>query len=199
VVLLALGESIVAIGSGVARLPLGASVLVGSGFGIGIGIALWWAYFHHLAAKVEHAVGRRSGVERTGMATEVYTYLHMLLIAGIVIAALGVETTMRHVTGFAAPGLFPAFALASGVALYLAGTGFVWLRVSGEWSLPRFVAAALLLVLIPVLAIVPALVALGLVLLVTVALPVLEALLGQRAKLGGKKSAAPASSASSSA
>jgi len=198
VVLLALGESIVAIGSGVARVPLGASVLVGSGFGIGIGIALWWAYFHRLASNAEHAVGRRSGVERTGMATEVYTYLHMALITGIVIAALGVETTMRHVTGFAAPGLFPAFALASGVALYLAGTGFVWLRVSGEWSLPRFSAGVLLLVLIPVLAVIPALVALGVVLLIAVALPVVEALLGQRAKLGGTRSSAPSAPASSS-
>jgi len=199
VVLLALGESIVAIGSGVARLPLGGSVLVGSGFGIGIGIALWWLYFHHLAPKVEHAVARRSGVERTGLATEVFTYLHMSLIAGIVIAALGVETTMRHVSGFAAPGLFPAFALASGVALYLAGTGFVWLRVSGEWSLPRFAAGALLLVLIPVLAIAPALIDLGVVLLIVVALAVAEGLLGQRAKLRGKKAAATSASAASPA
>jgi len=198
VVLLALGESIVAIGSGVARLPLGGSVLVGSGFGIGIGIALWWLYFHHLAPKTEHAVARRSGVERTGLATEVFTYLHMSLIAGIVIAALGVETTMRHVSGFAAPGLFPAFALASGVSLFLAGTGFVWLRVSGEWSLPRFAAAALLLVLIPVLTIAPALIDLGLVLLVVVALAVAEGLLGQRAKLGGKKSASSSTASSGS-
>jgi low temperature requirement protein LtrA len=192
VVLLALGESIIAIGSGVARLPLGASVLVGSGFGIGIGIALWWLYFHHLSPKTEHAIARRSGVERAGLATEVYTYLHMSLIAGIVIAALGVETTMRHVSEVTAPGLFPAVALASGVALYLAGTGFVWLRVSGEWSLPRFTAGALLLALIPALAIAPAVVDLGVVLLIVVALAVAEGLLGQRAKLRGKAATASA-------
>ena len=200
VVLLALGESVVAIGSGVARLPLGASVLVGSGFGIGIGLVLWWVYFHQLSAHVEHAVGRRSGVERTQLSTEVYTYLHMSLIAGIVIAALGIETTMRHVSGFAAAGLFPAIALASGVALYLAGTGFIWLRVSKQWSLPRFGTGVLLLALIPVLAIIPALVALGVVLLIVIALAVAEALLGQRAKLGGTKQAsagsAPATSTS---
>src|SRR6185369_10429112 len=103
------------------------------------------------------------GVERTQLSTEVYTYLHMSLIAGIVIAALGVETTMRHVSGFAAAGLFAAIALASGVALYLAGTGFIWLRVSKQWSLPRFGTGVLLLALIPVLAIIPALVALGVV------------------------------------
>jgi low temperature requirement protein LtrA len=187
VVLLALGESVIAIGTGVARLPLGASVLVGSGFGIGIGIALWWMYFHQLAAKTEQSVGQRSGVERTGIATDVYTYLHMSLIAGIVIAALGIETTMSHVAGFASPGLFSAFALASGVALYLAGTGFVWLRVSGEWSLPRFAAAVLLLALIPVLAVTQALVSLGAVLLIVVGLAAAEGLLGQRVKLRSKR------------
>lgn len=196
VVLLALGESVIAIGSGVAKLPLGASVLLGSGFGIGIGIALWWAYFHHLSPKIEQAVGRRSGVERTGIATEVYTYLHFPLIAGIVIAALGVETALGHVTGFAAPGLFSAFALGVGVALYLAGTGFLWLRVSGEWSLPRFAAAVLLLALIPVLSLVPAVVSLGVVFLIVVGLAVAEALLGQRAKVGGTNPASAASSAS---
>jgi len=190
VVLLALGESIIAIGSGVARLPLDGSVLIGSGFGIGIGIGLWWLYFHHLASKAEHAIARRSGVQRTGLATEVYTYLHMSLIAGIVIAALGVETTMGHVSEPAALGLFPAFALASGVALYLAGTGFVWVRVSGEWSLPRFAAATLLLALIPLLAIAPALIGLGVVLVVVVALSIAEGMLGQRAKLRATKAAA---------
>ena len=192
VVMLALGESVVAIGTGVAQLPLDGAVLLGSGFGIGIGIGLWWAYFHHLSPRTEDAVARRSGVERTGIATETYTYLHFPLIAGIVIAALGIETTVGHVADSVAPGLFSAFALGGGVALYLAGTGFIWLRVSGEWSIPRFAAAALLLLLIPVLAIVPALVALGLVFLIVAALAVSEGLLGERAKLR----AGPASTAS---
>ena len=198
VVLLALGESVIAIGSGVAQLPLSGSVLLGSGFGIGIGIALWWAYFHHLSPKTEQAVTRRSGVERANIATQVYTYLHFPLIAGIVIAALGIETAFGHIAGFAAPGLFSAFALGGGVALYLAGTGFLWLRVSGEWSLPRFAAAVLLLALIPVLAIVPAVVALGVVFLIVVVLAVSEGLLGQRAKLPSKRSAASSASSTPS-
>jgi low temperature requirement protein LtrA len=196
VVLLALGESVIAIGSGVAQLPLGASVLLGAGFGIGIGIGLWWAYFHHLSSKMEQAVGRRSGVERANISIQVYTYLHFPLIAGIVIAALGVETSLGHVRGFAAPGLFSAFALGGGVALYLAVTGFLWLRVSGEWSLPRFAAAVLLLALIPVLTVVPALVALGGVLLIVIAVAVTEGVLGQRVKLRAKRPLAASTSAS---
>ena len=198
VVLLALGESVIAIGSGVAQLPLSGSVLLGAGFGIGIGIALWWAYFHHLSPKTEQAVSRRSGVDRAGIATQVYTYLHFPLIAGIVIAALGIETALGHVAGFGAPGLFSAFALGGGVALYLAGTGFLWLRVSGEWSLPRFAAAVLLLALIPVLAVVPALVALGLVFLIVLAVAVTEGALGQRVKLHSKRPAAAAAASTAS-
>ena len=199
VVLLALGESVIAIGSGVARLPLSGSVLLGAGFGIAIGIGLWWAYFHHLSSKTEQAVSRRSGVERANIATQVYTYLHFPLIAGIVIAALGIETALGHVAGFGTPGLFSTLALDGGVALYLAGTGFLWLRVSGEWSLPRFAAAVLLLALIPVLAVAPALVALGVVFLVVLAVAVTEGVLGQRVKLHAKRPPAASSSAASTA
>ena len=183
VVMLALGESIVAIGTGVAQLPLGGKVLLGSGLGIGIGFALWWAYFHHAAPRVEAAVARRDGVQRTGIATDVYTFLHFPVIAGIVITALGIETSVGHVADSVPSGLFSAWALAGGTALYLAATGFIWLRVSGEWSLPRFAAGAVLLLSIPLLAVVPALVALGIVIVLVVAPAVAEGLLGQRAKI----------------
>jgi low temperature requirement protein LtrA len=186
VVLLALGESVVAIGSGVAQQPLGARILLGSGLSIGIAFALWWAYFHHAAPRVEAAVARREGVKRTGIATDVYTYLHFPVIAGIVLTALGIETAVGHVADAATPGWFSAVALGGGTALYLAATGFVWLRVSGEWSLPRFAAGVLLLISIPLLAVVPALLALGIVLVLVVAPAVAEGLLGQRVKLPAK-------------
>lgn len=183
VVLLALGESVIAIGTGVARLEVDGAVLIGSGLGIGIGFALWWAYFHHAGPNTEHAVARRLGVPRTAIATDVYTYLHFPLIAGIVIAALGIETTVGHVADAIPPGLYSAAALGGGAALYIAGTGFIWRRVSGEWALLRFAAATLLLLVIPVLALVPALVSLALVFVIVVALAVAEELLGQRAKI----------------
>ena len=120
---------------------------------------------------------------RTGISTDVYTYLHFPLIAGIVIAALGIETTVAHVADGAPPSLFSACALAGGVALYLAGTGIIWLRVSGEWSLLRFGAATLLVGAIPLLVLVPALVGLAAVFVVVLALAAGEQLLGQPAKI----------------
>ena len=196
VVLLALGESVVAIGSGVARLPLSGMVLVGSGLGLGIGLGLWWAYFHHAAPRIEAAVARENGVKRSELATQVYTYLHFPLIAGIVIVAVGIETSVGHVADAVPPGLFSAVALGGGAALYLATTGFTWVRVSGEWALLRFVAATLLVIAIPLLAVVPAVVALAIVFVIVVGLAVAEGILGQRAKVPSKKAVAPASTSS---
>ena len=59
VIMLALGESVVAIGTGVARLSLDGMVVIGAGLGIGIGFGLWWAYFDHAGPSTELAVSRR--------------------------------------------------------------------------------------------------------------------------------------------
>jgi low temperature requirement protein LtrA len=183
VVLLALGESVVAIGVGAASLHLDATVIVASVLAIGIGLGLWWNYFHHLSTKTEHAVSGAVGVDRAKIATDTYTYLHFLLIAGIVIVALGIETTMHEVAGWHAIGWFAACGLGGGVALYLAGTGFVWRRVSGEWALVRFAGATLAVLLIPALALAPAVVALALEFVLIVVVAVAEQVLGRRGKL----------------
>lgn len=182
VVILALGESVVAIGVGAADLPIDATVIVAAVLAIGIGIGLWWNYFHHLSTKIERLVGRKVGVDRARLATDVYTYLHLAVIVGIVIAALGIETTMHEAPGWHAIGWFPACGLGGGVALYLASTAFLWRRASGEWALIRFAGATLALVLVPALAFVPAVVALGVEFLVIVAVAGVEQVLGQRGK-----------------
>jgi low temperature requirement protein LtrA len=183
VVILALGESVVAIGVGAADLPIDATVIVAAVLAIGIGIGLWWNYFHHLSTKIERLVGRRVGVDRARLATDVYTYLHLAVITGIVIAALGIETTMHAAPGWRAVGWFPACGLGGGVALYLASTAFLWRRASGEWALIRFAGATLALVLVPALAFLPAVVALAVEFVVIVAVAAVEQVLGQRGKL----------------
>jgi low temperature requirement protein LtrA len=183
VVILALGESIVAIGVGAADLPVDATVITAAVLAVGIGIGLWWNYFHHLSTKVEGVVARRIGVERARLATDVYTYLHLAVIAGIVIAALGIETTMHDAPTWQPIGWFAACALGGGVGLYLASTGFLWRRASGEWALIRFAGATLAVLLVPALAFVPALVALAIEFVVIAAVAIVEQLLGSRGKL----------------
>ncbi|TFW00337.1 low temperature requirement protein A [Leifsonia flava] len=183
IVILALGESVVATGVGVAELAISVPIIVGSLFAITLAVAMWWNYFHHLSSGVEHALRRRKGRDRVDAATDVYTYLHPFVVAGIIIVALGVEQGMHHVESPEAIGYFAAWALGGGLSLYLATTGFIWARVSGQWSLLRFGAAVLALVLVPVIAEQIALVALPILVVVSVLLAVLEEALGPRAKV----------------
>jgi low temperature requirement protein LtrA len=97
------------------------------------------------------------------VATEAYTYLHLVLVAGIVLAALGLEVSMAHVADATGLGLFGAAALGGGAACYLAGTAFFARRVIGQWRGSRLVGAAILLGSVPLLAVVPPLVALSIV------------------------------------
>jgi low temperature requirement protein LtrA len=189
VVILALGESVVAIGIGVAHEPVSTAIIVGSVLAVALAVGLWWVYFHHFAPKTEELVGRETGVARAGLATDVYTYLHVALVAGIVIAALGVEQAMHAVEDLHVLELFGAFALGGGVAMYLAGTAFIWRRVSGEWALIRFGGASLCVLLIPVLALIPAIIALALVAVIVGAVVGAEQFFGSRAKIQTRPSA----------
>jgi low temperature requirement protein LtrA len=181
IVILALGESIIAIGVGVAHEPVSIPILAGVVLAMLISVALWWAYFSRLAHRAEAALGRLRGSERARTASGGYTYLHLAIVAGIVLAALGLEDATAHVAEAVPFGLFGAAALGGGVSLYLAGTGFFARRVIGEWRLVRFGGALVLLAAIPVLAVVPPLAALALVAGLLVVLLVVEHVSAERA------------------
>jgi len=102
------------------------------------------------------------------------------VIAGIVVAALGIETTIHEAPRWEPIGWFAASALGGGVGLYLASTGFLWRRASGEWALVRFAGATLAVLLVPALALVPAVVALALEFVVVAAVAATEQILGRR-------------------
>ncbi len=150
-------------GVGVTSEPMSAPILGGALLAMAITVCLWWAYFSELAGAAEHALARRDGATRGHVATEGYTYLHLILVAGIVLAALGLEEAIAQVADATAFGMFGAAALAGGTACYLAGTGLFARRVIGDWRVPRFVAAALLLGSTPILAMVPPLLAMSVV------------------------------------
>ena len=177
VVILALGESVVAIGVGAADLPVSVPVLGGAVLGIGLSICLWWLYFDVVALAAERILAQRKDVARTTLGTEAYTYLHFVLIAGIVISALGVEEVLASVDSVGAFGLFGAAALFGGTSLYLAGHALFWRRVGGTWPPSRLGVATLLLALAPVGATVPPLGALAIVVSIIVALVTFETVL----------------------
>jgi low temperature requirement protein LtrA len=174
VVILALGESIVAIGVGVAEEAISVPILLGSVFAIGLSVLLWWLYFDMVAIAAEHALARLRGPARAALAIDGYTYLHFLIIAGVVISALGVEQAMHHVEEPESFGLFGAAALFGGTALYLAGHGAFWRRSAGYWKIWRMAGAAVIVALVPVGASAPSLVALAIVVALTATVVIVE-------------------------
>lgn len=174
IVILALGESIVAIGVGASRIPVDIAIMAGAVFGIGLSLCLWWLYFDMIAPAAEHVVAKLQGKARTSLAVDAYTYMHFLLIAGIVLSALGVETALAHIEDSDAFGWFGAAHLMGGTALYLAGHAAFWKRVGGNWKVWRLVGAGALLVAMPLAASMPALGAMGLVFGLCAALVALE-------------------------
>jgi low temperature requirement protein LtrA len=161
IVILALGESIVAIGVGASNHPVSAPLVTGAIFGVLISVALWWLHFRVVAPGVEEQLQRQQDPDRVELARDGYTILHFPIIAGIVVAALGVEDAMAHVGEMESFGAFSAGALFGGFSCYLLGHVAVWRRAIGRWHLPRAGLAVAVLALWPAVAVVPPLLALG--------------------------------------
>ena len=172
VIIVALGESIVALGVGAAGLGIHAAVIVGSLLGIAVAAALWWVYFDVVAKVAERKLREAAPDLRARMARDSFSYLHLPMVAGIVIFAFGVKTTLAHHADDLAG--VPAVSLCGGVALYLLALSALKRRNIGSWNYPRLVAAALLVVLTPVATQIPALLSLGLVALVSCGLVAYE-------------------------
>jgi low temperature requirement protein LtrA len=119
IVIIALGESIVAIGLG-AGSHLTWGIAAAAALGIGVAAALWWAYFDIVAlVSARRLVRAPEGKVQNELARDSYSYIHFLLVAGIILLALGLKEGLGHPTD--ALDDVPAFALVGGVAVYLLG------------------------------------------------------------------------------
>lgn len=145
VVILALGESVVSIGVGVASRPLVWQVIVGAMLSIVGAITLWWMYFHRVSGGAENALTTRTGTDRVDAATVGYTYLHYLIVTGIILTATGIDLTMHAILSPETMDLFGAATLVGGVSLYQAGTAFFWRRLTGGWLVVCLAVATALL------------------------------------------------------
>jgi low temperature requirement protein LtrA len=175
VVILALGESIVAIGVGVAREPIDGPIALGAALAVTLSILLWWAYFARISAAGEHALEQRADAARVVLARDAYTYVHFVIVAGVILAALGVEDAMAHIGGGEPFGWFGASALGSGLAAYAAATALFGRLVDLPWPVIRVVTALVLAASVPVLAMMAAMWALVIVVGVLAVMLALEA------------------------
>ena len=167
VVILALGESIISIGTGARSHHLGAGVLTSALLAVGLSVAMWWNYFSRLAGAAQRAVAGRAGESRASLAT-VGTYLHAGIVGGILIVAVGLATAMHEAEAAAALGGFGAVTLGGGLAVYLAATAWYERSMTGRTTPARGIAALLAATSVPALAAMPVL--LGLLLTVVIGL-----------------------------
>jgi low temperature requirement protein LtrA len=168
IVIIALGESIVAVGAGATGLPLDAPIIIAAVAGVVIAAGLWWTYFDVVAWLTQRRLTEARGLERNKMGRDVYSYLHLPMIAGIVLLALGIKKVLGH-TG-APLDIVPAVALCGGVALYLLAHVAIRLRNIHSIAGRRLLAAAILLALIPAATEIDALVSVIVVALVVIGL-----------------------------
>jgi low temperature requirement protein LtrA len=160
IVIIALGESIVAIGVGAEVVGLTAGVVGAAVLGTAVAGALWWLYFDVVALVAARRLENAApGKEQNEIARDSFSYLHFAMVAGIVLLALGLKKTLEHTDE--ALKWVPATALLGGTALYLlAHVAFRWRNIH-TLNRQRLAMALVLPLLIPAAHAVPSLAALG--------------------------------------
>jgi low temperature requirement protein LtrA len=170
--IIAIGESLVAIGFGARETALGAKVILAAVLGLVVVTSFWLAYFDFFTIRAQQLLADRSGAPQIALARDVYTYLHLPMVAGIVLFAFAMKTTLAHVGNDLTT--VPAIGLCIGPALYLLAYVALRVRVSRSLGGGRLVAGLACVALLPVALVVPALAALALVAAVWVALHAYE-------------------------
>jgi low temperature requirement protein LtrA len=145
-VIICLGESIVAIGVGVgvAGRHLTPDLVVAATLALLPAVGMWWVYFDRLAERAQHRL--RDHDDPVLAAADAYSYLHLVIVAGIIIFADGVRLTV-HNSATAPMPTAGRLALCGGVAVYLIGLAAFRLRIAGERSLAAILVAAALMAL----------------------------------------------------
>jgi low temperature requirement protein LtrA len=140
-VIICLGESIVAIGIGAGDQELETDVVVAVTLGLLISVGLWWTYFDRFAAIAEERL--RVHDDPVLAAADGYSYLHLLIVAGIIVFAVGAKSAVHDLHEPLSDGA--RLALCGGVALYLLGHAAFRARMVREASWAKLAAAGALL------------------------------------------------------
>jgi low temperature requirement protein LtrA len=155
IIIIALGESIVEIGAGAAGhldLAIGTAAVLG----VGIAAAMWWVYFDIVALVSARRLSEAEpGRAQNELARDSYSYLHLYMVAGIVMTAFGLKTVIAH-TGEHLEWV-TSFALLGGIATYLLGLVAFRYRHKRTWNRNKLLASAVLLALVPLGTAIPAL------------------------------------------
>ena len=161
ILIIAMGESLSAIGFAARGTDLGVGVVGAAVLGLIVAASFWMGYFDFASSGIGSLVANRRGEQRIALARDAYTYCHLPMVAGILLFAFAMRTMLTH------PGsdlsVIPAVALCCSSALYLLAFVAIRWRVSRKVGVGRPIAAAVFAVLIPAAVFVPAIAALAMV------------------------------------
>lgn len=143
IIIIAMGESIIAVGFGVGT-NLTGTVLLGVVLSFVITASLWWFYFDVLSAMAEEKLrGAKKGIVQNTVARDAYSYFHFPMIAGIVLIAFGTKSVLSHIDE--PMGLVPALALSGGLGIYLLGNYAFKVRLVGSLFRSRLIAGVVMI------------------------------------------------------
>jgi low temperature requirement protein LtrA len=147
IVLIALGESIIAVGIGVQEQRLDIGILSTSVLSLALSSALWWLYFDGDDERAEASLERAAAGRRPWLALLSVGYLFLPLLGGIVVMSAGVRRAVLHsgAPATTATGWY----LAAGVSLYVASLAAMRAVLHTGRVLPRVLTSAVVLATVP--------------------------------------------------
>jgi low temperature requirement protein LtrA len=132
VLIVALGESVVAVGAAADQVELGGTLLAFAVAGIALAVGLWGPYFRAVGPALEQALAGAEERLKPAVVRDLFTYLHLPLVAGIIVAAAGVEEAIRALESDEPSGVSGTL-IAAGAGLYLATLALVMRLAGGRW------------------------------------------------------------------
>ncbi len=189
--IVALGEAVISIGVGAPGLPLDEQVVLPAVIGLAVIVGLWWTYFDYSAPIGERKLSAVSGVARARLARDAYSYIHLVMVAGVILFSLGVKKTLSH--AYDPLALVPAVALCGGLGLYLLGEVAFQARCARSFEFARLLAAVASISLVGIALSTTALLLISAVAIVLTVLIVYESLLRPKSRRSRPKSRKPRS------
>jgi low temperature requirement protein LtrA len=143
-VIICIGESIVSVGVVVSEEPLTAGLVISATLPLLAAVGMWWTYFDRTADRAQERL--RVHDDPVLAAADGYSYMHLIIVAGIILFAGGVKLVVHHSVSAPMPD-DGRLAMCGGAAIYLIGLAAFRLRLLGEHSVGRLLVAVALLVL----------------------------------------------------
>jgi low temperature requirement protein LtrA len=137
IIIIALGESLIVAGSAISIDSISTDLIIAVGLAVVVTCLLWWSYFGWIREYLEENLNRKTGAEQAQFGRDIYSFLHYLLVCGIIGIAVGFEKILGHPSD--ALTIPVAVALGTGSILFVGFSAFAVWRAEGKLLIPRLI------------------------------------------------------------